>query len=241
MAFPVRDALDAVLLGCFLFGIVFSLASLALGFADIGHGGHHGGDAGHAEANGSHGGHAVLALVNLSSALAFLTWFGGIAYLARNGFGWIVPASVLLGFVGGLLGAAAVGLLIRRVLRDPRSVLDPRDYELVGMIGRVTSAIRPGGFGEIVYEQGGTRHVAAARATSANGITRGLEVVVLRLERGVAVVQPWDELLAERDAPRTPLPVSKPPNVGPAGETRGEDRGVDPVKDQLRRMERTSM
>ena len=211
---PVRDTLDAVLLGCFLFGIVFSLASLALGFADIGHGADHGADVGHADANGGHGGHSLLELINLSSVLAFLTWFGGVGYLARNGLGWVVPGSLLVGLVGGFLGAAAVGWTIKRVLRDPQSVLDPRDYGLVGVIGRVTSGIRPGGVGEIVYEQAGTRHVSAARAATSEGIARGLEVVVLRIDRGVAVVQPWDDLLAESDERRAPIVASTTSEVG---------------------------
>lgn len=196
MAFPMRDMLDAVLVGCFLFGILFTIVSLALGVADLGHGG----DQGDVSADG-HGHESPLAFLSLSSVLAFLTWFGGVGYLARNGLDWWAPLSLVLGLVGGLAGAIAVGWAIRRVLRSSNGVLDPRDYRLVGTIGRVTSSIRADGYGEIVYEQGGTRHVAAARATGAEAIPRGVEVVVLRLERGVAIVQPWDELLAANGEP----------------------------------------
>ncbi|MDP8908691.1 MAG: hypothetical protein M3N47_06145 [Chloroflexota bacterium] len=199
MAFPLRDTLDAVLIGCFLFGILFTVASLALGFADLGHGGD----------NGDVGGHeheGPLAFISLSSVLAFLTWFGGVGYLVRNALNWWTPLSLVAGIVAGLAGAAAVGWAVKRVLRSSDGVLNPADYRLVGMIGRVTSSIRPDGFGEIVYEQAGTRHVAAARAAGADGIARGVEVIVLRLERGVAIVQPWDELLAMSGQPAAPAP-----------------------------------
>jgi hypothetical protein len=81
-------------------------------------------------------------------------------------------------------------------------VLDPKDYETVGVMARVTSSIRAGGFGEIVYELGGTRQVGAARSATEEGIPFGTEVVVLRVEKGVAFVEPFESLLAERNAAR---------------------------------------
>jgi membrane protein implicated in regulation of membrane protease activity len=192
----MRDLLDAVLIGCFLFGILFTIVSLAFGLADLGSGGDHG--AGTAD---SHGHDGPLTFLSLSSVLAFLTWFGGVGYLVRNGLDWWAPLSLVVGILAGLAGAVAVSWAIGRVLRSSSGVLDPRDYRLVGTIGRVTSSIRSDGYGEIVYEQGGTRHVAAARATDTRPIARDVEVVVLRLERGVAIVQPWDELLAVNDEP----------------------------------------
>lgn len=196
VAFPMRDVLDAVLVGCFLFGILFTIVSLAFGLADLGGGGDHG-DVG-AE---THGHDSPLAFLSLSGVLAFLTWFGGVGYLVRNGLELWAPLSVAVGIVAGLTGAVVVSWAIRRVLRSSSGVLDPRDFRLVGTIGRVTSSIRADGYGEIVYEQGGTRHVAAARATDSRPIGRDVEVVVLRLERGVAIVQPWDELLDVKDEP----------------------------------------
>lgn len=186
--FPINDLLDAILLGGFFFGILFTLGTLLLGVADLGLHGDHGADV---------GGHDLMqGLFNLSSILAFVTWFGGIGYLFRNGAGWNGGVSVILGIFGGLLGALAVSWFMVKVLRPSEQVLDPADYETVGVVARVTSSIREGGFGEIVYEQGGTRQVASAKSSSANAIGRGTEVVVLRVERGVAVVEPFEDLLA---------------------------------------------
>lgn len=206
--FPVHDALDAILIGCFLFGIIFTLASLLLGFADIGlhdlglHGvgGHDIGAHGHGAGHDTGADHdSPLAYVNISSILAFVTWFGGVGYLFRNGFGWIGWLSVVVGLLGGMVGAVAIGWVVFNVLAKDDRVLDPRDYEIIGSLARVTSTIRPDGYGEIVYEKGGTRQVSAARAAENIAIARGTEVIVLRVERGVAYVEPWDDLIGDDD------------------------------------------
>src|SRR5688572_4780553 len=92
--FAVNDALDVIFLGCFLFGLLFTAATLILGAADLGH------DAGDA---GGHG-HDLLGLLNVSSILAFVGWFGGVGYLLHNGFGLAAFVSVILAVVGGLAG-----------------------------------------------------------------------------------------------------------------------------------------
>lgn len=185
--FPLNDALDAVLLGTFLFGLLFTVGSLLLGVADLGV------DAD--SPNHSLGDHGFGNLLNVSSILAFITWFGGVGYLVRNGLGW--PAFVSIGFaiVGGLAAGWAVLWFVRSVLRSPEDTLDPRDFERVGVLARVTSSIRSGGVGEIVWEQRGTRMVTSARSESPEPIGRGTEVLILRVDRGMAVVAPFDGLL----------------------------------------------
>jgi hypothetical protein len=187
--FPINDILDAILLGGFLFGVIFTVGTLLMGVADIGIHGDHGGDAGSS-------GELFHGLFNLSSILAFITWFGGVGYLFRNAAGWNAFLSVALGLGGGLVGAFAVTWFMVKVLGSSEQVMDPADYQTVGVVARVTSSIREGGYGEIVYEQGGTRQVASARSASPRAIGRGTEVVVLRVERGVAYVEPFEDLLA---------------------------------------------
>ncbi len=185
--FPINDALDVVLLGTFLFGLLFTVGSLLLGVADLGvdsDSGQH-----------SFGDHGFASLLNVSSVLAFLTWFGGVGYLARNGLGWPAFVSIALAIGGGLVAGWIVLWFVRKVLRSPNDTLDPRDFERVGVLARVTSSIRVDGVGEIVWEQRGTRMVTSARSDSAAAIGRGTEVLILRVERGVAIVAPFDGLL----------------------------------------------
>lgn len=194
--FPINDALDAILIGTFLFGLFFTLGSLLLGLADVGLG--HDADVGHGGDVHGGGGHFD-GLFNVSSLLAFITWFGGVGYIARNGLGLWAWLAILIGLVGGLAGAAVISWFLIRFLRRNSKELDPKDWEQVGVIGRVSSSIRESGYGEIVYEQNGIRQVASAKGEGARAIPRSTEIVILRVEKGVAIVQPFEELL-ERDS-----------------------------------------
>lgn len=194
--FPLNDGLDVILLGTFLFGLLFTVGSLLLGAADIG--GHHGGGAGgdHGFDHGFHG-HELMQLFNLSAILAFLTWFGGVGYVVRNGIGAHWSLSLMAAVAGGFLAAVVVTVFIRKVLRSGEETLDPHDYERVGVLAKVTSSIREGGVGEIVWEQRGSRMVTSARAATQEPIPRGTEVLILKVERGLAIVEPFDGLLRE--------------------------------------------
>lgn len=113
--------------------------------------------------------------------------------------------------------------IFARVIRPAGSTeLDPRDFELKGKLARVTSSIRPGGTGEIVYEQSGVRMVRPARAASGVAIPRGTEVVVLRAQGNIGIVAPWSELYGD-----DPLPEEPPPAVPIAQE--GEPSRVETV------------
>jgi membrane protein implicated in regulation of membrane protease activity len=101
-------------------------------------------------------------------------------------------AALPVAAVAGVGIAALLQRAIRRLSDPAGSVLQPEQYRLPGTIGRVSSSIRAGGTGEVIYEQGGVRQVVAARAASAEAIPRGTEVVVLRIERGIATVEVFD-------------------------------------------------
>lgn len=187
----VGDALDAVLLGCFLFGLLLAAASFALGHADFGfHDGHVDGD------------HSWLP-VSLGSLLVALAWFGGLGFLLR-GIGWPAPLALVVAVAAGL----AIGTLVQRATRalggQSAGELRAEDDRLPGTIGRVTSSIRAGGVGEVVYEQRGARHVTAARAHDGQALPRGAEVVVISVAKGMATVVALDD--AMDDGGRAALP-----------------------------------
>ena len=189
----IDDTFDAILLGMFLFGLLFTAASFALGVVDVGW------DASH-DGSGDHFGHGVF---NLAVILTFITWFGGITYLARNSFELASGIALLV----GLIAAFAAGYAIYRLLRFVRSrenVMRPEDYRLPGQIARVTSSIREGGTGEVVYIQGGVRQVAAARSANGTPIARGVEVVILRNEKGIVYVDIWDQLVGSFETDDVP-------------------------------------
>lgn len=199
--FPINDMFDAILVGGFLFGILFTLGSLLLGFVDLGgdadHGMDHGADHG-GDANGADHGH-VFELFNVSSILAFITWFSGATYVARNGFGWVLGLAIVLGLVFGLAGAWAISWFLYKFLRANSPELNPADWDEIGQIGRVSGTILPSGVGEILVERHGSRHAFPARTADGERIEKDVEVVIMSVDRGVVTVKRWAELMNERE------------------------------------------
>jgi hypothetical protein len=209
--------METIFLACFVFGALFTLATVVLGFAGhgaahIGHGhahvghldhGHGHGHAGHvgAHANGSSNnemGHVTTPLMNGTSVLGALTWFGAAGYLLLRLGDWALPAVVLGALVAGAAGWYLIARFLGLVLAGERE-MDPADYRLEGTVGQVTVSIPAGGTGEVVFSKSGARRSEAARAMGAVPIARGSEVVITKYVDGFATVQPWGEFLAARD------------------------------------------
>src|SRR5689334_2432556 len=129
--------METIFLACFLFGVIFTLASVVFGLvgsslhadAHIGHHmppGHDGGaghhlpaghetGAPHGHAGGAHQtGHelesnqSALPLLNFSSLLGFLTWFGAAGYILVYFTGWAPIFAIPVAVVAGLAGAVVI-------------------------------------------------------------------------------------------------------------------------------------
>lgn len=185
---------ESFYLFCFVIGFAFAAlsflsGSLHLHFHLPGHGHFHLGGHG---ARGGHGGH--FPFFNPLTLAVFLAWFGGTGYLlTRYQHVWMVAALAIATLVG-LAGASLVFLFVARVLMAHDYSLDPRDYEMVGVLGLVSSRIRSNGTGEIIFEQDGARKACAARAENQEQLNSGEEVIVTRYENGIAYVRRWDDL-----------------------------------------------
>jgi membrane protein implicated in regulation of membrane protease activity len=134
---------------------------------------------------------------NLITLTAFLAWFGGTGYLlTRHSTIWFWGA-LGISLLSGTGGAAIIYLFLTRVLSSEDEALDPADFEMVGVLGKLSIPIREGGTGELIYSQAGTRRVCGARTEEGSAILKGTEVVVTRYERGIAYVRPWSEMSGE--------------------------------------------
>jgi len=186
---------STIFIGCFSFGLLFTIATFLLGAFgnDLHfHGSVHGllgGSAGHG-AHGSHGGGQHVSPFSMSTISAFLAWFGGAGYLLSTYSPLTAFTITLAATAFGLLGGAVVFLVIGRVIMPRLTVMSAEDFRVQGAIARVTSVIQAGGIGEIVYTLGGTRHADGARSVSGESIERDTQVLILRLEKGIAVVEP---------------------------------------------------
>jgi len=184
---------EAFYLCCFLIGFALSLLSLVSSSTHLhlphglhGHASH--GPVGPKSAGGYH------SPLNLGTIAAFLAWFGGTGYLLNRYSNIWAFLALTVAFVSGLGGAAAVFWFLVKVLLAHEKDLDPADYDMVGVLGKVSSTVRPGGTGEMIFSQHGVRRAACIRSENGEAIPRGIEVVVTRYEKGVAYVRPWEEL-----------------------------------------------
>jgi hypothetical protein len=99
----------------------------------------------------------------------------------------------------GLVGGGIIFLFLSKILISDQEFLDPADFEMVGVLGKLSVPIRVGGTGELIYSQAGTRRVCGARSENGEAISKGTEVVVTRYEKGIAYVRLWSEMSGEAD------------------------------------------
>jgi membrane protein implicated in regulation of membrane protease activity len=174
---------------CFCLGFLCSVISFLAG---TGHHPHvHLPRGGHTHAGGKG---SAASPINFGTIAAFLAWFGGTGYLlSRFSSLWALLA-LGLALVSGLGGAAAVFWFLFKVLLKHDRDLDPADYEMIGVLGRLSSTVHENGTGEMIFSQNGVRRAASARSEDGCPIARGVEVIVTRYERGIAYVRTWDEM-----------------------------------------------
>jgi membrane protein implicated in regulation of membrane protease activity len=180
---------------CFLIGFGLSVLSLLAGSVHL-HLPHlhfHSGGS----VSGHGGGHMELSWFNFGTIAAFLAWFGGTGYLLERYYHvWFVVALGAAIFSG--LGASAiVFLFLAKFLLQREAELDPADYDMVGVLGKLSIPIRAGGTGEMVYSQEGTRRVTGARSEEGEALPRNCEVMVTRYENGIAYVRRWNDPAGE--------------------------------------------
>jgi hypothetical protein len=175
------DPLSLLFIGCFLFGLLFVLASALLG--NLGHGsGHvsHGTHIGpaHAVAHSgpalshgthvAHSGHAhgsqgstantgnnffssFFANINPISIALFLLGFGFIGYALHNTALLALPFVLILAGVSGFIVAGLLLLMINRLFGNIAEPVAQDVTDRTGMLGRVSITVPENGLGEILY------------------------------------------------------------------------------------------
>jgi len=195
-------------LTCFAIGFLLSAVSFIAGglrwHLHLPHVPHGGGHVGTGHAPVPHAGaaahtarQAAVSPFNFITLTAFLAWFGGAGYLITRFSSLWFALGLLIAMAAGLFGAAIVFLFLTRVLISHEENMDSADYEMVGVLGRVSMPVRENGTGEIIYSQAGTRRTCGARSENGSAIEKGAEVMVARYEKGIAYVKRWEEISGE--------------------------------------------
>jgi len=179
---------------CFLVGFLMSLISFVTGSSHL-HLPHLHVHVPHVHVPRVGGGHVPV--LNFGTLAAFLTWFGATGWLLVTLSSLWVFFALGIAVAGGLVGAAIIFLFLAKVLMRWEDEVEPEDSEMVGVLGTLSVGIRPGGTGEIVFTQGGTRHCIAARSEDGAAVAKNTEVVVTRFDKGIAYVRRWEDLSGE--------------------------------------------
>ena len=139
--------------------------------------------------------------ISVPAVAAFATAFGLVGYVLLR-YAAVSSVVAIVGAVvaGGLATAGAIVLVAKWAVSPPAED-DDHDhhhhgnaewYELQGTPATVTRAISAEGEGEIEYEGvGGARHATPARSFDGTPLDAGAEVVIDRIEDGVAYVEAW--------------------------------------------------
>jgi hypothetical protein len=185
---------------CFMFGVALSLAAFLGGSFHLPHVHvhvpHAGGHAGAAHAVGD----AHMPVFNFGTMTAFLAWFGGTGYLLTRYSTLVVGAILVVAVAVGVVGASIIFWFVAKLLIKHDRELDPADYERVGVLGRITSSVRQGGTGEMIFSQEGTRHTCGVRSDAGEALAKGTEVIITRYEKGIAYVRRWEEMANGKEA-----------------------------------------
>lgn len=183
---------EAVYLVCFIAGFLLSLIAFLGQAVHFGHFHGHG----HVHADGHAHAPGLVPKVNSMTLTAFLAWFGGTGYLLEKYTSLWVWLALACSVVAGLVGASAVFSVLRKLTQRDFS-MNPADYDMIGRLGRVSASVNENGVGEMIFARDGARGSIPIRSDDSLRIDRDTEVVITRLEKGIAYVRRWEELAGD--------------------------------------------
>jgi hypothetical protein len=132
------------------------------------------------------------AFFNLPAVAAFAVGFGAVGYPLASRTRLPAWGIILIAIGGGALAITAmITLLARWALRGLPVPLLLDDHEIQGQLAVVTQDIMPSREGEISYDHLGKRELVPARSLGVTIISAGSEVVIDRIENGIAFVEEW--------------------------------------------------
>ncbi|MGN7764891.1 hypothetical protein [Paenibacillus sp. 22594] len=165
-----------VFIVCFWVGLILLLS-----------GGFHGhGLAGHLHAGGGDAGGP--GFVPILPLMVFVTVWGGTGYVLSRFSEMRMLAVVLICTVLALLLGCVMYAVLARVMTRYDSSMNERDYEQVGQLGYISIPAADGAVGEMKYVLHGTMRSIGVRAESGQLLSKGDRVIILKVDKGMAVV-----------------------------------------------------
>jgi hypothetical protein len=172
-------------LGLFLVGLVLGVGAMLFGVEKR-----------RAPVDGAAGAPPISARLTVPNIAAFAAASGAVGYLLRHYSSLGTGAIFIIAAAAGIAGVIGASLLVARwaLPAVAAEVVDER-YLLQGHPARVTRVVS-GGAGatsayEISYEEAGSTHVLPAHSLEGTELSPGMDVVIDRVENGVAYIEAW--------------------------------------------------
>jgi hypothetical protein len=129
---------------------------------------------------------------NLPALAAFAVGFGAAGYPLASRTTWQPWALVLVAAAAGTIATGGMILLLARwALRGEPGHSAGEEDEIQGQLAIVSAEIAAAKPGEISYEHLGRHVTITARGLTDKMLSVGAEVVIDRIENGVALVEEW--------------------------------------------------
>lgn len=136
--------------------------------------------------------HTPSAFFNLPAVAAFAIGFGAAGYPIASRTRLPVWAVLLIAIGAGALAISGmITLLARWAFRGISAASAVDEHEIQGQLAIVTRGIAVSAPGEISYEYLGREVRITARAMGMKALSVGSDVVIDRIENGVAFVEEW--------------------------------------------------
>ena len=131
-------------------------------------------------------------VANRASLAALVFACGLTGYLVDRTLAWPWWGELLAALTAGAMAFTLLSLLIAR-WATPSARADEPDprYLLQGTLARVTQAAEGDGTGQLVYDLDGHQGALPVRSLDGSALPLGADVVIDRVEDGVAVAEPW--------------------------------------------------
>jgi len=131
-------------------------------------------------------------LFNLASIAACAVGFGLAGYLLSRYTAWHWGGRLALALVAGGAAFTLQALLISRwAIPGARADSIDQRFLLQGTLARVTGDAPAEGMGTLVYALDGQEYALPVRAIDGSALTAGVDVVIDRVENGVAYAELW--------------------------------------------------
>ena len=128
---------------------------------------------------------------NLPAIAAFAVGFGAVGYPLSSRTQLPVWAVLLIAIASGALAISGmITLLAKWALRGVSGAVTD-EHQIQGQLAVVTREITAASTGEIIYDQAGRSIKVPARALTGSFVAVGADVVIDRIDEGVAFVEEW--------------------------------------------------